>query len=74
MRCNASPTTSTAAADCGPAPAASSDDGAAATRAFQVMLLSMVARPIADSLGPVGGIFAETLSRASLVDLKRRET
>jgi len=38
------------------------------------MLLSMVARPIADSLGPVGGIFAETLSRASLVDLKRRET
>ncbi len=74
MRCNASPTTSIAAANCDVTPLASNDDTATATRAFQSMLLSMVARPIADSLGPVGGIFAETLSRASLVDLKRHET
>jgi hypothetical protein len=65
MRCNASPTTSTAADPASAAPqsgAARPDE----TAVFTAMLASSIAEPLTKSLGPLGAVFGDALARAAI--------
>ena len=66
MKCNASPTTSTAV-DAAPA-SAGSDEAAEreATKAFEGLVTSMIVKPISDSMGPMGGLFGDIVARAAI--------
>ncbi len=63
MKCNASPTTSTAA-DLDTA--RDEADVAEATKAFEGLVTSMIVKPVADAMGPMGGMFGDMVARAAI--------
>jgi hypothetical protein len=65
MRCNASPTTSTAAPD----PAAVARETSEQDRvveSFEAIVGAMLMKPVAEAMGPMGAFFGDAVARAAL--------